>query len=137
VIVLDTNVLAYPLGGEHPLREPCRAVLRAVHERALAATTTTSVLQELAHVLGRRQPRDVVATRVTDVARVLRPVIAVTDAQVSTALRVYRTYPRLQAFDAFVVAAALDAGAEALVSADRELQAVIDLPVLDPRDVRV
>jgi uncharacterized protein len=135
VIVLDTNVFVYALGGEHPLRDPCRALLRAVRERSIAATTTASVLQELAHLLGRRQPRDVVSTRVTDVAHVLRPVIPVTDAQVATALRVYRTYARLDAFDAFLVAAAIDAGADTLVSTDRDMHEITELHVLDPRDL--
>ncbi len=29
MIVLDTAILAYAVGGEHPLREPCRGVLTA------------------------------------------------------------------------------------------------------------
>jgi len=40
VIVVDTTVLVYFLGGEHPLREPCRRVMTAVRAGRLQATMT-------------------------------------------------------------------------------------------------
>ena len=58
MILLDTSVLVYAVGAEHPLREPCRAVIAAVGDGTIAATTTVEVLQEFAHVPARRRGRD-------------------------------------------------------------------------------
>ena len=50
MIVLDTTVLVYATGGEHPLRAPCRRLVGLLGEGALVATTTGDVVQAYAHV---------------------------------------------------------------------------------------
>ncbi len=57
MILLDTSVLVYAVGGEHPLREPCRRVVNEIGAGRLAATTTVEVIQEFAHVRARRRGR--------------------------------------------------------------------------------
>jgi uncharacterized protein len=57
LIVLDTTVLVYAVGGEHPLREPCRHIVDEIGAGRLAATTTVEVIQEFAHVRARRRGR--------------------------------------------------------------------------------
>jgi predicted nucleic acid-binding protein len=135
VLILDTNVFVYALGGEHPLRKPCRELLDRVGSRSLVATTTAAVLQEFAHVVARRRPRAAAVEAASDLAHALGPTLPMTSAHVGPALRIFRAYPALSSFDAFLVAAALDADADALVSADRHLRAVTELHVLDPRDL--
>ena len=54
MIVLDTHVLAYAVGAEHPLRAPSRSVVAAIEAGTLRATTTVGVVQEFAHVRARR-----------------------------------------------------------------------------------
>ena len=44
MIVLDTTVLVYATGAEHPLRAPCRRVVTAVGDGRLAATTTAEAI---------------------------------------------------------------------------------------------
>src|SRR2546422_121951 len=59
VIVLDTTVLAYAVGTEHPLRDPCRRMVAAILDGSITATTTIDVIQEFAHGYARRRPRAV------------------------------------------------------------------------------
>ena len=58
MIIVDTTVLAYAVGEEHPLREPCRRLLAAHASGTIEATTTVEVLQEFAHVRARRRTRE-------------------------------------------------------------------------------
>ena len=46
MIVVDTTVLVYAVGADHPLREPCRAVVSGVESGRLTASTTIEVIQE-------------------------------------------------------------------------------------------
>ena len=55
VIVLDTTVLAYAVGADHPLRAPCLRLVRAIAEGEVIATTTIEVIQEFAHAPARRR----------------------------------------------------------------------------------
>lgn len=45
------------MGADHPLREPARQVIAAVHEQNLDARTTVEVIQEFTHVRSRRPTR--------------------------------------------------------------------------------
>ena len=46
---LDTNILMYAVGTEHPLNEPCLKILEAVSEGKIVAVTDTEVFQEVAY----------------------------------------------------------------------------------------
>ena len=118
MIVLDTTVLVYAKGAEHPLRDPCRALIEAIAERRVEATTTVEVIQELVHVRARRRDRADAAALGRDYAELLAPLLPVRAAELARGLALYERSERLGAFDAVLAAAAETAGARALVSAD-------------------
>jgi predicted nucleic acid-binding protein len=49
VIFVDTNVLMYAVGGEHPLRDEARAFFEEALVRGDRLVTSAAVLQELLH----------------------------------------------------------------------------------------
>ncbi|HEY4895117.1 MAG TPA: type II toxin-antitoxin system VapC family toxin [Solirubrobacteraceae bacterium] len=118
MIVLDTTVLVYAKGAEHPLRDPCRQLVAAIAEGALQATTSVEVIQELVHVRARRHGRQDAAEMGRDYAELLSPLLSVTREHLQEGLRLFERTDRLGAFDAVLVAAAAESGASALVSTD-------------------
>ncbi|QUW17805.1 MULTISPECIES: type II toxin-antitoxin system VapC family toxin [Agrococcus] len=133
MILLDTSVLVYAVGAEHPLREPCRAVIAAVGDGTLAATTTVEVLQEFAHVRARRRGRDDAAALTERYATALAPLISVDADDLSAGLRLFREHEPLGAFDAVLAAVAQRRDhVRALVSADRGFASIPGLVHLDP-----
>ena len=48
-IFLDANVPMYAAGRPHPLKEPCRRVMRAIDRNPTAFVTNVEVLQEILH----------------------------------------------------------------------------------------
>lgn len=127
MIVLDTTVLVYAKGADHPLRDPCRKLIAAIAGRQVEATTTVEAIQELVHVRARRRGRADAATLGRDYAELLSPLLMVTREDLDRGLALYERSEGLGAFDAVLAAAAEAAGAEALVSADNgfaELKAV-------------
>lgn len=118
MIVVDTTVLVCAVGVDHPLRDPCQRLVAAVRDGRLAVTTTVEVLQELTHVRARRRPREDAAALARNCADLLTPLLPVQEASLRRGLRLFERHERLGAFDAVLAAAALDAGAEGLVSAD-------------------
>jgi predicted nucleic acid-binding protein len=131
VIVLDTTVLAYAVGDDHPLREPCRRLLAAHANGAIEATTTVEVLQEFAHVRACRRTRED-AVRLTRLyAAALDPIVT-TAADLDAGLSLFERHPETGAFDAVLAAVAIARGAEAVVSADRVFGAIPELVWIDP-----
>jgi predicted nucleic acid-binding protein len=118
MIVLDTTVLVYAKGTDHALRGPCRELVAAIAAERIAATTTAEVIQEFVHVRARRRDRSDAAALGRDYAELLSPLLTITRENLQGGLTLFETTPRLGAFDAALAAAAVEAGAAALVSAD-------------------
>ena len=131
MVILDTTILAYAVGDEHPLREGCVRVLAAHRDGSLRATTTAEVIGEFAHIYARRRTRDEAARLAGHYLDALDP-IAATAADVRAGLELFRSHPALGAFDSVLAAVALRLGADALISADRAFAVVPGLRWIDP-----
>lgn len=132
MIVLDTTVLVYAKGADHPLRHPCRALVDAIGRKAIEATTTPEVIQEFTHVRARRDGRRRAVADALALVSALSPLLLVDGAELSLGLRIYEETPGLGSFDAVLAAVAAFRSAEALVSADRGFAAVKGLTHIDP-----
>jgi len=132
VIVLDTTVLVYAKGADHPLRDPCRRLIGAIAAGRVEATTTPEVIQEFMHVRARRHGRAGAATLARDYAELLSPLLVVDRPQLDRGLLLFEAVTDLGAFDAVLAAAALAAAATHLVSADRAFGDVDGLDHVQP-----
>jgi predicted nucleic acid-binding protein len=132
VIVVDTTVLVYAVGVEHALRVPCRALVEAVGDGRVRATTTVEVVQEFAHVRARRRERADAAGLARSYASLFGPLVSVDARHLALGLDLFERYSGLGPFDAVLAAVALESGAEAFVSADAAFAAVDGLAHLDP-----
>lgn len=122
MIVLDTTVLVYAVGGEHELRDACHELVRAIADGAIEATTTVEVIQEFAHVRARRRDRADAALHAADFADLLSPLLEVRETTLRSGLRVFADARQIDAFDSVLAAAAAEASHGArgvVVSADR------------------
>jgi predicted nucleic acid-binding protein len=118
MIVLDTTVLVYAVGADHPLREPCQSLIRAITDGTILATTTIEVIQEFTHVRARRRDRKDAAGLARDYIELLSPLLIVEETDLREGLRLYEEGTGFGAFDAILAAATHAAGADTLVSAD-------------------
>jgi predicted nucleic acid-binding protein len=127
MIVLDTTVLVYAKGAEHRLRDPSRRLIAAIADREVQATTTVEAIQEFVHVRARRRGRTDAVALGNDYSDLLSPLLTVTGDHLRNGLSIFERSEQLGAFDAVLAAAALGAGAQALVSADSAFAAIPSL----------
>jgi len=132
LIVLDTTVLVYAKGQEHPLREPCRALIEAIGAGVVQATTTPEVIQEFVHIRALRRSRRDSTQLGRSYADLLAPLLTVGEEQLGAGLDLFARQSALGAFDAVLAATVLASGAEALVSADATFAHVPSLSHLAP-----
>ncbi len=118
MIVLDTTVLVYAVGRDHPLAEPCRRLVEAIGEGRVTATTTAEVIQEFVHVRARRGTRGEAVQLARAYADLLSPLIGVSEEDLASGLRLFERHKDLGAFDAILAAIAAGRGADTLISAD-------------------
>lgn len=128
MIVVDTTVLVYAVGEDHPLKRPSSLLIEAIARGVVIATTTVEVVQEFVSVRSRRISRKDAAARGRDFAELLSPLLVAERAELERGLSLFERYEGLGSFDAVLAAAALSADAEAFVSADRAFRDVPKLP---------
>jgi uncharacterized protein len=132
VIVLDTTVLVYAKGSEHALRDPCRRLIQAIADGDLPATTTVEAIQEFVHVRAQRRERSDAVELGDAYIDLLSPLVAIDEEHLRRGLALFEHHTALGAFDAVLAATALQASADALVSADRAFAAVPGLTHVIP-----
>ncbi len=135
MIVLDTTVLVYSVGSDHPLRAPCRSLIEAIGDGGIAATTTVEVIQEFAHVRARRRDRADARTLASAFVDLLSPLTLVDADDLSRGMDLFVADDQLGAFDAVLAAAVIERDhLTALVSADRAFGSIPGLVHVDPND---
>jgi predicted nucleic acid-binding protein len=132
-LFLDTNVLIYALGEAHPLRAPCRALVRSAGEHEVRLHLSVEAVQEFLHHRMRRVERE---TTVRDTRNLLdlcrlhpfdEPVVRRSIELVSTTA--------IRGRDAVHAATALQHGFTEIVSTDPAFDGVPGLRRLDPADL--
>ncbi|MGH7920011.1 MAG: type II toxin-antitoxin system VapC family toxin [Candidatus Dormibacteraceae bacterium] len=131
MILLDTTILVYAVGVEHPLRAPARALLELVRAGTVRATTTIEAIQECAHVRSYRRSRVDAATLARAYAVGLSPLVRPEADDLFEGLDLFGTSSRIGAFEA-VLAATARRREWALASADRVFAQVEGLALLNP-----
>lgn len=123
-IFLDTSVLMFAAGTEHPLREPCRRALRyAVRER-IPLVTDAEVLQEILHryfSLGRAKDAEAVYR---SACAVCEEVIPITEEAIARALELSLDRARMSPRDALHVAVMERRDIRRILTTDRDFDEV-------------
>jgi predicted nucleic acid-binding protein len=131
VIIIDTTVLVYAVGGPHALAEPSQALLEAIQEGTVLAATTPEVIQEFVHARARRHGRSDAVLLGRAYAELLSPLLMAGRAALEQGLGLFERIPRLGAFDAVLAAVALESDAVGIVSADAAYAEVPRLKFLE------
>jgi predicted nucleic acid-binding protein len=133
-VFVDTNVMMYAAGGEHPLREACRLIVDGIGDRSIAGVTSVEVVQEIVHryvSIGQSRGGLDLAVRTLDL---FAPVLPVTHALMRRVPELGRRYPGLSARDLVHVATCVHEGIVDLVSTDRGFDAVREVRRIPPEE---
>lgn len=132
--LFDTSVFIYALGGEHPYREPCRAILREIKSGRIVSEASVELIHEFAHVRCRHGvSRAAAAEDALDIAGASR-LHTVTSSDIERALELWSEHERLDMRDAIFAAQALGRGIDAILSPDRGFDGIPGLERIDPTD---
>lgn len=132
MVFLDANVFLYAAGHAHPLRDPCRGVLRRVEDGSLAAVTNVEVVQELLYVLWRRGRAEEGRRLARSVLGLFPEAHALAAEDLAEALDLLERHPDLTPRDAVHVATMRRHGIDTLISADTHFDSVEGIHRIDP-----
>ena len=131
-VFIDSAVIMYASGLDHPLRGPCEAVLARVADGDLDAVISVEVIQEILHRFSAiRLPATGVAMA-RGALDMFAPVLPVTHATMRRVPDLMERHPTLAARDLVHLATCLEEGISEIVSPDRGFDTVPGIRRLDP-----
>lgn len=133
-VLLDTAIFIYAIGGEHPLRQPCRLIINALKTEAFGGEASVLVVEETLHQRARRTGDRESAQLAASNIIVFCPLHDLTQAELTLGLQLFAESPRLNARDALHAATALNHGIGRIISPDDAFDDVRGLRRLDPRE---
>jgi predicted nucleic acid-binding protein len=132
MVFVDTNVLMYAAGSDHPLRDPCRAVVDGISNRSIQGVTSVEVIQEILHrylAINRSEGGVALAEQTLDL---FAPVLPLSHALVRRIPDLARRYPALSARDLIHLATCIHEGIEEIISTDRAFDTVREVRRIAP-----
>ena len=128
----DTAVFVYAVGKEHPYRDPCRRIVAAARDGAVAGEASVEVVHELAHVLVRRGGDRARALRLAGAVAELARLHEFSPTDLPLMMTLLADHRALDVRDAVFAATALNRGIPLILSPDRAFDEVPGLDRLDP-----
>lgn len=131
-VFVDTSVLLLAVGGDHPKRDACRALLSAVGDRQARLHLSIEAGQEFLFHRLRRDDRETAMRKFDqlDSLAIWHPF----DEEVLRAARHLMAGGNVRGRDAVHAATALSAGFSEIVSCDPDFDAIPGLRRIDPAD---
>ena len=131
-VFIDTAVVMYAAGGDHPLRDPCRRIIDRISDGSLDAVTSAEVIQEILHrflSIGRPESGATLIERTQDL---MAPVLPITHALMRRVPLLAGRYPSLAARDVVHIATCVHEGIGEIITPDRGFDQVVELRRIDP-----
>lgn len=132
---LDTNIVMYAVGGEHPYKGPCAEILLRAGRGEVELDTDVEVVQEILYRyarLGRRTEGLQVASKLMEAVRTVLPV---TDADIRMAIALMEEHQRLSPRDAIHAAVMLNNRLSEILSVDPDFDGIKEVRRVDPTTV--
>ena len=133
-VFIDTNIILYAIGKSSDLKKTCLWVLKEVSKGNLDATTDTEVVQEVLHVLIRRNEKKAAILVSRNVLGLFPGIIGVNLKEMETACDLLGRNAILNARDAVHLACMISGGIHTIISADKHFDDIEGTVRIKPQD---
>jgi predicted nucleic acid-binding protein len=133
-VFIDTAVIMYAAGGEHPLRDPCGRIIAGIGDGDIDAVTSVEVIQEIFHRFVSVRRPEIARAQAIEALDLFAPVLPLTHALMRRIPELARKYPLLGARDLVHVATCIHEGITDIISPDRGFDQVAEVRRIDPTD---
>jgi uncharacterized protein len=129
---LDANIVMYALGGPHPLRSPCKAVLEKIRSGSVLAVTNTEVLQEILYRYFSIKRQALGELVYTSLVEICTGVLPVTRQETDQALDLMKKHPEITSRDAIHAATMLNNDIQEIYSTDPHFDLIPEIRRIPP-----
>lgn len=131
---LDSNILMYAFGANHPLQAPCKKLLDLIGEGEIQVVTNTEVLQEILYRFFSIHREDLAYQLYDSMVVLCWAVFPVSLADTNRAKELLSKNKDIDVRDAIHIACMLNNNIETIISADHHFDKVKEIERIDPLD---
>ncbi len=132
IYFIDTNIFLYSVGRDHPLKPGCVAVIHRIRDGEITAVINTEIIQEILYHFESIKQLLVGIRLAKDTVSISSRILPVEERDLSLAIGLLESYPKIQTRDAFHAATMIHNGIKEIISTDPHFDLIHEIKRIDP-----
>jgi hypothetical protein len=132
ICFIDTNIFLYSVGRDHPLKPGSVNVIHRIRDGEIAAVINTEIIQEILYHFQSIVQLPIGIRLAKDTVSISARIFPVEDKDLSLAIELLESYPKIQTRDAFHAATMIHNGIKEIISTDPHFDLIDEIKRIDP-----
>jgi uncharacterized protein len=132
IYFIDTNIFLYSVGRDHPLKPASVTAIHRIRDGQITAVINTEIIQEVLYHFQSIKQLPIGIRLAKDVALISSQIFPVEEIDLSLAIELLESYPKIQTRDAFHTATMIRNGIKEIISTDPNFDLIHEIKRIDP-----
>jgi uncharacterized protein len=132
IYFIDTNIFLYSVGRDHPLKPTSVTAIHRIRDSQIAAVINTEIIQEILYHFQSIKQLPIGIRLAKDVVSIAARIFPVEEIDLSLAIELLESYPKIQTRDAFHAATMIHNGIKEIISTDPHFDLIHEIKRIDP-----
>jgi predicted nucleic acid-binding protein len=132
IYFIDTNIFLYSAGRDHPLKPGSVNVIHRIRDSEITAVINTEIIQEILYHFQSIKQLPIGIRLAKDTVSISARIFPVEDTDLSLAIELLESYPKIQTRDAFHAATMIHNGINEIISTDPHFDLIHEIKRIDP-----
>jgi predicted nucleic acid-binding protein len=132
IYFIDTNVFLYSIGRDHPLKPASVNAIHLIRDGQITAVINTEIIQEILYHFQSIKQLSIGIRLGKDVVSIAARIFPVEEIDLSLAIELLESHPKIQTRDAFHAATMIHNGIKEIISTDTHFDLIHEIKRIDP-----
>lgn len=132
IYFIDTNIFLYAVGRDHPLKPASVTAIHRIREGQISAMINTEIIQEILYHFQSIKQLPIGIRMAKDTVSMAARIFPVEEIDLSLAIELLESYPKIQTRDAFHAATMIHNGIKEIISTDLHFDLIHEIKRIDP-----
>ena len=132
IYFIDTNIFLYSVGRNHPLKPASINAIHRIRDGQITAVINTEIIQEILYHFQSIKQLSIGVRLAKDVVSISARILPVEEIDLSLAIELLESYPKIQTRDAFHAATMIRNGIKEIISTDPHFDLIHEIKRIDP-----
>jgi predicted nucleic acid-binding protein len=132
IYLIDTNIFLYSVGRDHPLKPASITAIHRIRDGQITAVINTEIIQEVLYHFQSIKQLPIGIRLAKDAVSISVRILPVEETDLSLAIELLESYPKIQIRDAFHAATMIHNGIKKIISTDPHFDLIHEIKRIDP-----